>query len=346
LDLDVFWTNACKMGETCRKAGISWRPHTKAIKVPAIAHRLLEAGADGITCAKLSEAEVMAAAGVRDILVANQVVGWGKVVRLANLQREAKVMVGLDSDHNAREINEAALTKGVVVPALVEVDTGQNRAGVDAGQATLDFLRCVANLPGLRICGLMTWEAHAAGINDVGEKIRTVKDALRRLVETADLCRKNGFSIEIVSCGGTATYWLSAFCPGITEIQAGGGVFSDVRYRTRYGVDHDYALTLMTTVTSRPHPTRVICDAGKKAMSADVALPLPLNLAGVKSIRLNAEHTIIELEGQHNSPRVGDRLEFVVGCADTTVHLHDSMYGIRNGAVESIWAIQGRGRLR
>ncbi len=346
LDLDAFGANVRRMAEVCRAAGVQWRPHTKGIKTPAIAQLLLQAGAIGVTCAKLGEAEVMAAAGIREILVANQVVGPAKAARLANLPSEASVTVALDSEHNAREINAAAVAKSVAVPVLIEVDTGQNRAGVDGGEATLAFMRRITDLPGLRLRGLMTWEAHAARVKDPVGKAHAVQAALRLVAATADLCRAAGFAIDIVSCGGTATYWLSAPCPGVTELQAGGGVFCDVRYRMEYGVDHDYALTLMATVTSRPHPTRVICDFGKKAMSADTALPLPLDLPEVRSVRLNAEHTIIELERPRDTPRVGDRLEFAVGCADTTVHLHDHLYGIRNGAVESIWAIEGRGRLR
>lgn len=346
LDLAAFEKNTSRIAETCQRAGIHWRPHTKALKTPALAQRLVQAGAIGITCAKLGEAEVMAAAGIREILVANQVVGRSKAIRLARLQSRANVMVALDSEWNAREISEAAEAAQVRIPVVIEVNTGQDRAGLEPGSATLAFARQIAGERGLKLRGLMTWEAHAAKLSDPDEKARAVKDALRALVETAALCRQAGFEIEVVSCGGTATYWLSAACPGVTEIQAGGGVFGDVHYRTHYGVPHDYALTLLATVTSRPNPARVICDAGKKAMSGDTALPLPLGLPDVKSVRLNAEHTIIETACPHDRPRVGERLEFVVGYSDTTVHLHDQIYGIRNGSVETVWNIEARGKLR
>ncbi len=346
LDLDLFGANVRRIAGTCQKAGINWRPHTKAIKTPALAHLLVKAGAIGVTCAKLGEAEVMAAAGIRDVLVANQVVGRAKAMRLANVQSRASVMVALDSSCNALEISDAAVAASTRVPVLIEVNTGQDRAGLEPDAATVDFAREVASLPGLILKGLMTWEAHAAKITEAEEKARAVKAALRALAATADLCRQGGFPIEVVSCGGTATYALSAACPGITEIQAGGGVFCDVHYRTHYGVDHDYALTLLTTVSSRPTPTRVICDAGKKAMSVDMAVPLPVGLQGVKSVRLNAEHTILELDQPNDRPRVGERLEFVVGYSDTTVHLHDDLYGVRNGIVEVVWCIEGRGKMR
>src|SRR5262249_26997508 len=133
---------------------------------------------------------------------------------------------------------------------------------------------------------------------------------------------------------------------GVTEIQAGGGVWGDVHYRNDYGVEHPYALTLMTTVTSRPTRSRIICDAGKKAMSSDAALPLPLGVGDTRLVRLSAEHATIELASPSDAPRVGDHLEFVVGYSDTTVHLHDMLYGVRDGKIEAAWPILGRGRMQ
>jgi D-serine deaminase-like pyridoxal phosphate-dependent protein len=160
------------------------------------------------------------------------------------------------------------------------------------------------------------------------------------------MCRDAGLPVEIVSCGGTGTYWLSATQPGVTEIQAGGGVFCDVHYRTHFGVAHPCALTVMTTVTSRPTPSRIICDAGKKTMSSDAAVPEPLGLGAIRSARLSAEHGIVELEAPNETPRVGDRLEWIVGYSDTTVHMHDEIHATRNGRIEAVWPIVGRGRSR
>jgi D-serine deaminase-like pyridoxal phosphate-dependent protein len=160
------------------------------------------------------------------------------------------------------------------------------------------------------------------------------------------MCRKAGLPVEIVSCGGTGTYWITAPQPGITEIQAGGGVFCDVHYAKDFAVEHPYALTVMTTVTSRPTPNRIICDAGKKTMSSDASMPEPLGLGQVRAARLSAEHGIIELNDPSETPRVGDRLEWVVGYSDTTVHLHEEMYATRKGRIDAVWPILGRGKIR
>ena len=346
VDLDVMEANVDRIVRVCRENGVKWRPHTKGQKIPAIAHKLLAAGAIGITCAKLGEAEVMAAAGIRDILISNQIVGEQKILRLVNLLRHADVIVSVDNAENIAALDVAAQAKGVRLRVVVEVNIGINRAGVEPGEPVVSLARLVAQHRGLRFVGVMGWEGHTTEIADQTEKERAVAAAVKLLTSSADACRAAGLSIEIVSCGGTGTYKFSACQPGVTEIQAGGGIFSDVRYRTKFRVDHPYALTIMTIVSSRPNPYRIICDAGKKAMSGDAAEPQPIGLSHVKSVSLSAEHARVELAEPNEVLRVGDRLEFVVGYSDTTVHLHDEMYGIRNGAVEVVWPILGRGKLR
>jgi D-serine deaminase-like pyridoxal phosphate-dependent protein len=221
-----------------------------------------------------------------------------------------------------------------------------HRAGVAPGEAAVELARAIATSPGLRFAGLMGWEGHAAAIADRALKERVVRESVGRLTETADRCRAAGLPVDIVSCGGTGTYAVTAQLPGVTEIQAGGGIFADVFYREVMQVDHEYALTVLSTVTSRPTPTRIICDAGKKSMSSDAAAPRPLLDASVESVALSAEHARIELREASASPRIGDRLEFVVGYSDTTTMLHNELYAIRDGRLEIVWPIVGRGKLR
>lgn len=346
VDLDILDANIARIAAACRRHDVGWRPHTKGIKVPAIAQRLLQAGAIGITCAKLGEAEVMADSGIRDILIANQIVGAQKVARLAALGRRADMIVAVDDATNAAEIAAAARRAGARVRLVIEVEIGLKRAGVPPGDACVALARAITRHQGVEFAGVMGWEGHAAPMADPRAKAEAVADAVRDLVRSAELCRRAGLPVAIVSCGGTGTYWLSAAQPGVTEIQAGGGVFGDVHYRKDFGVDHPYALTVMATVTSRPNPQRIVCDAGRKAMSADAALPEPIGLAGARSVRLSAEHVTIELDAPNSELRIGRHLDFVVGYSDTTVHLHDMLYGIRKGRIESAWPILGRGKLQ
>ncbi len=347
VDLDVLERNIERMARTIiQEAGVNWRPHTKGMKTPALAHILLEAGAHGITCAKLGEAEVMAAAGIRDILIANQIVGPQKIARLVNLRRHADVIVAVDNADNVAALNRAAIEKGVQLRSLIEVNVGMNRAGVLPGEPVLSLARKMTSLKGVQFAGLMTWESHALGVKEPDKKRHVVAEALQQFTESAQMCRDAGIPVDILSCGGTGTYWLSAFQPGITEIQAGGGIFCDIRYRTVFGVEHEYALTVLSTITSRPTPTRIICDAGKKTMSNDASVPEPIGIPGVKSVGLSAEHGTIELAEPNEVPRVGEQIEFIVGYSDTTVVLHNEIYGTRDGRVETVWPLLGRGRLQ
>ena len=345
VDLDLLDRNVERIARlVIDDAGIGWRPHTKALKTPALAHRLIARGALGVTCAKLGEAEVMAAGGVRDVLVANQVVGPAKVRRLAHLQRSADVAVAVDSEVGVRQIGAAAAAAGVEVRVLVELNVGMDRAGVAPGEETVRLARVAAGTPGVRLAGLMAWEGHTLDVEPADAKRRAIETAVGRLTGSADRCRAAGLPIDIVSCGGTGSYWVTARQPGVTEIQAGGGVLGDVMYRQRFGVDHDCALRIIATVTSRPTPERVICDAGRKTMSADSATPEVQGLA-VTSARFSAEHGALTLAEPSDAPAVGDRLEFLAGYSDTTVVLHDAIYATRNGVVEAVWPLLGRGRL-
>jgi D-serine deaminase-like pyridoxal phosphate-dependent protein len=345
LDLDVMERNVARMAEAFRQAGVGWRPHTKAIKVPALAHRLIAAGAFGITCAKLGEAEVMADAGIGDILIANQIVGPTKIARLVALASRADVIVAVDSRDNVRALDAAASAAGVRPRAVIEVDIGMHRAGVQPGAATVELATQVHECRALRLAGLMGWEGQTVGIRDLDEKQRAIAAAVGLLTETADACRAAGLPIDVVSCGGTGTYSYTAQLPGITELQAGGGIFCDVYYHDVMQVDHEYALTVLATVTSRPTATRSICDAGKKTMSSDAAVPRPVIEAPVAKVALSAEHTIIELSAPSDTS-VGDKLEFIVGYSDTTTMLHEELYAVRNGRVEAVWPVLGRGKLR
>jgi D-serine deaminase-like pyridoxal phosphate-dependent protein len=149
--------------------------------------------------------------------------------------------------------------------------------------------------------------------------------------------------VEIVSCGGTGTYWITATLPGVTEVQAGGGIFCDAHYRKDFGVAHEYALSILTTVVSRPTSTRIVCDAGWKSMAQQPALPVPRDLGEITAVKLSAEHATIELGASTAVPTVGSRVEFVAGYSDATVFLHDYLYATRRGQVETIWPILGRG---
>jgi D-serine deaminase-like pyridoxal phosphate-dependent protein len=245
LDLSAMERNIERMTAVFRSAGVGWRPHTKAIKIPALAHRLVSAGALGVTCAKLGEAEVMGAAGIRDILIANQIVGPRKIARLIDLLADADVIVAVDSRENVQELDRAASAAGRRLRVVIEVDIGMHRAGVEPGASAVTLARHIQTCAGLRFVGLMGWEGQTTDVANPAEKQRAVAASVKLLTDTAQLCRDAGVPVAIVSCGGAGTYQLTARLPGITEIQAGGGIFCDIYYHDVMHVDHEYALTVL-----------------------------------------------------------------------------------------------------
>lgn len=347
VDLDKLERNIARFAAIFKQAGVNWRPHTKGVKVPAIAHMELAAGAFGITCAKLGEAEVMAAAGIKNILIANQVVGPVKATRLANLSHRVDVICAVESEANARELNAAALAARTRINAVVEVDVGQERCGVAAGEPAVALSRLIHSLPGLSYRGVMAWEAHARKYVEPEKRRAVAQEAVGILVDTADQCRAAGLPVEIVSCGGTGTHEYSSLVKGVTEIQAGGGILCDMRYAS-LGLDQtqEFALTILSTVVSRPNPTHIITDSGFKTMSGHQGTPKPIGLEGVTGLALSAEHGNIALAEPNDTVKVGDKVEFIVGYSDSTVFLHDEMYGTRNGIVEVVWPVLARGKLR
>lgn len=346
VDLDRLEQNITALAHHFKKAGVHWRPHTKGSKIPAIAHKLLAAGAIGVTCAKLSEAEVMVAAGIKDILIANQVTGKHKLPRLANLCRQADVKVAVDNPQNVAALGAAAQRYGTVIGVLIELNCGMERAGVQPGAAVLELARVIAQTPGVRLRGLMTWEGHTLDLSDAAQKRQAIEQSIGLITSSADLCRNHGFPIEIVSCGGSGTYQVTPFLAGVTEVQAGGAIFCDVTYQS-WGVDLQPALFVQATVTSRPNPRRIICDAGFKSLPGNDGQPAPVGLPQkVLKVISSAEHGAVELASANDTIAVGDLLDFVVGYGDGTVYLHDVMVGVRNGVVECVWPILGRGKLQ
>lgn len=346
VDLDILESNIQRMAGTFKEHGVGWRPHTKAIKIPAIAYKLLAAGAHGVTVAKLSEAEVMAAAGITDILITGPVVGAKKAARLACLSRTAQPIGVVDCVEHVDMLDKAGKEYGVKIRTAFELDTGMHRCGVQPGEPALALAKEIHRREGLKLVGMMAWEGHALRIKDIDEKRSTVEEAIQKMLDTARMCREAGLPIEVVSCGGTGTYPLSAAVHGITEIEAGGGVYGDLVYSRNFGIDHPMAMTVMSTVISRPTPTRIITDAGFKSLSTQGATPEPKNIANFEAVRMSAEHGTVEVAEPNTAVKVGDRLEWRVGYTDATVILHETMYGVRNGIVETAWPVVGRGKLQ
>lgn len=345
LDLPLMEGNIAKMAAFFADRPAVLRPHTKTHKSPMLARKQIAAGAVGVTCAKLGEAEAMVEGGIDDILIANQVVGPHKIRRLVNLAAHARITVAVDDAHNIAELSAATSAKGSQIGVLVEVDTGMGRCGVEPGEAALVLGRQIVAAPGLRFDGVMGYEGHTVNIPDDQERQRQAEAALRSLLETKELIEAAGLAVPIVSAGGTGTYDIAGTYPGVTEVQAGSYITMDVQYRDVVGIDFACALSILAQVISTPRPGIAIIDGGLKTMTRDFGLPVVFEPEGWRLTSLSEEHGSLKHEG--GPPlKPGDRVKIWPNHGCTTINLHDCFVALRDGVVEGIWPIAGRGKIR
>ncbi len=347
IDLDVMESNMQKMADFMHERGKQWRPHQKCHKTPAIALKQMEVGAIGVTCAKVSEAEVMAAAGIRDILVANMIAGRAKLERIVSLCRCADPIIACDHFAQVEPLAALCGEHGVTCRMLIEVNVGMDRVGVTPGRDTLKLAQAIDRLEGVRLAGIMGYEGHLLRVEDLDEKRRRINEAMSVLIGCRDAILDAGIGCDIVSAGGTGSYQITSDCPGVTELQAGGGIFADPMYQNQCQVKGlEYALTVLATVVSRPTKERAILDSGRKTVNPDAHLPVVKDYCDAETVRLSAEHCELKLGGDSQDLKIGDKLELIVGYADFTTVLHDNFYGFRNNRLEVVWPIQGRGKLQ
>lgn len=346
VDLDAMESNIRELAAACRQNGVAWRPHAKCHKSVDVGRKLIAAGAIGLTCAKLGEAEIFAAAGIQDLLIANELVGPQKVRRLVELRRIADPVFCIDHIDQALPISQAMHAAGLRVRAVLEVNVGMNRAGILSGEPALFLAQEIARLPGIELAGVMGWEGHLVIVEDPKEKEVRIREALSQLTATRDLLVANSLPCPIVSCGGTGSYPISVSHPGVTEIEAGGAIFMDAFYRRKCHISaFQLALKVVATVVSRPAPERAIIDAGRKTMNMEMAMPFVLGREDIEVKSLSAEHGTLTLAPSAQNLRIGDRLGIIPGYSDFTNVLHDQFYALRGTRIEAIWPLQGRGKL-
>jgi len=351
LDLDAAERNITHMSNYFRGKKAYLRPHVKVHKSPFLAHKQIRAGARGITCAKVSEAEVMAHSGIEDILIANEVIGEEKLRRLARLAKACQIQVPVDDLENAKQLSRFASLEDVKVGVLVDINLGLNqegilnRCGVPPEVPAVKLAREIAQLRNLEFKGLMAYEGGLRKFPEFSDRKSAVEKALDRVIRTKDMIEEAGLDVETVSCGGTMSYNIDAEVPGVTEVQAGSYVFMDATYQ-KFGLDFELSLTVAATVISKPQPEKVIIDAGLKAISADSGLPIIRARPELECIALNAEHGHLKILRPDVSLRREDKLELVPTHVDTTVCLHDNYTLTRQDEVVGALPIACRGKLQ
>ena len=346
LDLDVVERNIARMAANARAWGVNVRPHAKTHKTPAVARMQLAAGAIGITCAKLGEAEVMADGGINDILISTEVVGSIKVARLIALAQRCHVMTVVDDLDGAAALSKASSSAGITLDLLIDVTPGFGRTGAPAGAPAARLAEQVARLPGLRVLGIQGYEGHLQFVNPAAEREHRVAEAMELLADTKARMEHVGIEVQIVSTAGTGTCRFAARNPIVTEIQPGSYVVMDSRYAGTEGVEFDHSLSVLTSVVSRAaRQDAMIVDAGLKTLSTDHGPSVPKRLPGASYEPAGDEHGRIAFPDGHQLP-LGEKLELIPSHCDTTINLHDAYYVVREDTVVDVWSIDARGRVQ
>lgn len=337
VDLDALEANIARLQAYMDQHGIANRPHIKTHKIPAIAQMQLSAGAVGITCQKLGEAEVMAEAGINDIFLPYNIIGAPKLERLMKLAREVTLSVTADSEYTVRGVSAAAREAGLTLTVLVECDTGMGRCGVQAPQQAADLARLSARSPGLRFGGLMTYP-----------NTDQLDDFMR---ETKRLLAADGIQVERVSGGGTPTMWQAHTHPELTEHRAGEYVYGS-RKHIQSGVMklEDCSMRILATVVSRPTAERGMLDGGSKTLSSDApelgGHGLIVEYPDAKIYALSEEHGHVDFSACARKPAIGERVTIIPNHPCAVTNLFDEVYGVRDDIVEVVWPVAARGAVR
>jgi len=345
LDLDAFEANVAKMAARAQAAGLALRPHAKSHKCSWVARRQIEAGAVGVCCAKLAEAEALAGAGIDAILVTSPVAGEGPARRAAALAaRLSDFRMVLDHPDGAAELGAAAQGP---VQVLIDVDVGLGRTGVSGPAQALALAQAIAAQPNLTLIGLQGYGGHWQHMKGAGPRAAAVAEGMERLRAVHRVLEESGFDVAVVTGGGTGTFATDAALGVLTEVQPGSYAFMDREYRDALGDDPDGAfaqsLSIAATVISANHPTWVTVDAGLKALATDGPLPQPLTpkFSGCDFRFFGDEHGLLM---RPDAPvNRGERVELAPGHIDPTMDRYDVLHLVRGDVLEAVVPIEARG---
>lgn len=346
VDLDALESNLDRMAAFCAASGVTLRPHAKTHKSPLIAHWQIARGAVGQCVQKVAEAEVLAAAGVADILVSNEVTAPRKLARLAALAGGAKIALCADDAAALPLIEAAAEGAGRRLTVRIEIDVGGGRCGVPPGGKAVALAQRIAASPHLAFGGLQAYHGGAQHLRTLHERRSAIEAAAEATRRTVSLLAEAGLACPVVGGAGTGTFALEAASGVFTEIQAGSYVFMDADYaRNEEGPAFRQSLFVLSSVMSAPRPGLAVLDCGHKGIAVDSGPPLVFGRPGVSYAGASDEHGTLHLGEGAEPLALNERVRLVPGHCDPTVDRYDWYVGIRAGRVERLWPVAGRGAM-
>lgn len=352
LDLDALERNIEKMGRFAKDMGVRHRVHGKmhkSVDVALLQERL--GGSCGVCCQKVSEAEVFARGGIRDVLVSNQVRDPAKIDRLARIPKlGARAICCVDDVANVADLSAAAVKHGTTIECLVEIDCGAGRCGVTTTPAVVALAKAIDAAPGLKFAGIQAYQGAMQHMDRYEDRKAKIDIAVAMVRDAVEALKAEGLDCDIVGGGGTGSYYFEGNSGVYNELQCGSYAFMDADYGRILDKDGkridqgewENALFILTSVMSHAKADRAICDAGLKAQSVDSGLPVIYGRTDVKYIKCSDEHGVIE--DPQGVLKVNDKLRLVPGHCDPTCNVHDWYVGVRNGKVEVVWPVSARGK--
>ncbi|MES2915507.1 MAG: 3-hydroxy-D-aspartate aldolase BhcC [Pseudomonadota bacterium] len=353
LDLDALERNIVKMGDYARAHGMRHRVHGKMHKSVDVA--LLQeqlGGSVGVCCQKVSEAEVFARGGIKDVLVSNQVRDPLKIDRLARMPKlGARTIVCVDMAENVADLSAAAVRHGSTIECLVEIDCGAGRCGVKTTPEVVALAKAIDAAPGLKFAGIQAYQGAMQHMDSYADRKAKIDVAVAQVKDAVDALKSLGLDCDIVGGGGTGSYYFESSSGVYNELQCGSYAFMDADYgrildKDGHRIDQgewENALFILTSVMSHAKADKAIVDAGLKAQSVDSGLPVVFGRTDVKYVKCSDEHGVIE--DPAGALKVGDKLRLVPGHCDPTCNVHDWYVGVRGGKVEVVWPVSARGKL-
>jgi D-serine deaminase-like pyridoxal phosphate-dependent protein len=336
VDLDLFEANVAAMAALLAGSGKTVRAHVKTHRTPELARRQTGGAAVGITCATVGEAEAMVAAGLADVLVANEVVDAAKLDRLVALAHSAAIIVAADDPAPLAALSARASRAGVEVGVLIDVDVLLHRCGVGSAAEALELAALIEASPGLRLAGLMGYEGRLRA--SVPGRAARIAAAYERLAEVRAALLGAGHEVPCVSAAGTSTLFEALADPTITEIQAGVYALMEPELAD-LGLPFACAARIRGTVVSR-HAGRFVVDIGRRAVGVEYGPPLCADIEAL-GVTVGDEHTIVTLQGP--APDLGATVDFIPGQIRTTFNLHDHVWLTRGGQIVDRWPVSARG---
>ncbi|HDR28026.1 3-hydroxy-D-aspartate aldolase BhcC [Rhodovulum sp.] len=352
LDLDALERNIRKMGDWCKEHGMRHRVHGKmhkSVDVALLQERL--GGSCGVCCQKVSEAEVFARGGIKDVLVSNQVRDPAKIDRLARIPKlGARAIVCVDDVANVADLSAAAVKHGTQIECLVEIDCGAGRCGVTTTQAVVEIAKAIDAAPGLKFSGLQAYQGAMQHMDLYEDRKAKIDIAVAMVRDAVEGLKAEGLECDIVGGGGTGSYYFEGNSGVYNELQCGSYAFMDADYgrildKDGKRIDQDEwenALFILTSVMSHAKADKAICDAGLKAQSVDSGLPFIFGRDDVEYVKCSDEHGVIA--DPKGVLKVGEKLKLVPGHCDPTCNVHDWYVGVRGGKVEVVWPVSARGK--